>query len=132
MSDPKLQEGSRKSLRRLSRDYPSKEDLEKLIDDMKGDASDRTIAIVAVANVETALGKLISVHLHHQDDDTLDRLHERDGPLSSLFSKIELAYAMGLISNVDRTQLHVFRRVRNDFAHSPRTSRSRPRASRIT
>ena len=48
----------------------------------------------------------------------MDRLHGGEGPLSTFYAKIELAYALGLISDMDRLDLHVIRSVRSDFAHT--------------
>ena len=80
--------------------------------------SDRSVAIIAAANLELILSDLILQHFIHADDVTVDRLLNQDGPLST-FSQIELAYAMGLIIEDDRRELHNIRRICNEFAHSP-------------
>lgn len=50
-------------------------------------------------------------------------LFEDTGAALSTFSaKINLAYAMGLISNDESKQLHAMRKIRNTFAHSVKTT----------
>jgi hypothetical protein len=61
--------------------------------------SDRIVAILAVANLEALLAQTIEQLLDNHDDDTMDRLHGPEGPLSTFFSKIELAYALGVVSD---------------------------------
>jgi DNA-binding MltR family transcriptional regulator len=109
---------SRKTLRRQQRQSMKSEDLHKFIDDVRSDGSDRAIAVVAVANLDAGLSELLAISLPRNDDDTMDRLHANDGPLARLYAKIELAYALELISDEQRTQLHIFRSIRNDFAHT--------------
>lgn len=79
--------------------------------------SDRSIAIISGANLEAWLSLLICHKLKNGDDDTLDRLHASEGPLSDFHRKIELAYAMGLIGETDRVELGKIRKIRNKFAH---------------
>lgn len=40
-----------------------------------------------------------------------------NAPLSTFSSKIELAFRMGMISDENRTSLHLVRKIRNQFAH---------------
>ncbi|MFZ1107438.1 MAG: hypothetical protein WAN43_03675 [Rhodomicrobium sp.] len=80
--------------------------------------SDRSICIIAVANLEAWLADLICTKFAYSDVDTLDRLYRPEGPLSTFSCKIELAYAMGLISDEDRLELNKIKNIRNDFAHN--------------
>ena len=40
------------------------------------------------------------------------------GPLSTFYAKIEVAYSLGLIDHREKITLHAIRNVRNEFAHS--------------
>jgi DNA-binding MltR family transcriptional regulator len=51
------------------------------------------------------------------DPEVVDRLLGRTRPLSSLSSRIDLAYCVGLIGPAARTDLNTIRDIRNDFAH---------------
>ncbi|MFQ5804440.1 MAG: MltR family transcriptional regulator [Candidatus Methylomirabilales bacterium] len=41
------------------------------------------------------------------------------GPLATFDARIEAAFALGLISELERRRLELIRRIRNDFAHVP-------------
>ena len=45
-------------------------------------------------------------------------LFEGNGPFSTLSSKIDVAYALGLLSSEERRELHLLRKIRNEFAHA--------------
>ena len=81
-------------------------------------ASDRSAAILLASFVERILEFTISRLLPNQDEATLKALKGRDGPLNGFFSKIYLAYAMGIIPDYIRDELDAIRRIRNTFAHS--------------
>jgi hypothetical protein len=81
-------------------------------------SSDRSSAILLSAFVERMLELNITLRLPRRDEASLDRLTGRDGPLNSLFSTTQLAYAMGIISYDVRNELDCIRKVRNVFAHS--------------
>lgn len=79
--------------------------------------SDRGAAIIGLAWVEEALQAALESFL--EDDKTArDRLFRPSGPLSSLSAKIDLARLLGMITAVIAADLHVLRKIRNDFAHS--------------
>ena len=49
------------------------------------------------------------------------RLFRPEGPLGSFSARIDLAYALGLIGKKAARDLHLIRKIRNDFAHDPKT-----------
>jgi len=111
---------AKRSLRKLSRDALNPKEDRALFYQEAMSGSDRSAAIMMGAIVENALGSLITLHLKRRDKNTIEALYERDGPLSTFFSVINLAYAMGLINKPVSESLHSIRRIRNVFAHSSR------------
>jgi DNA-binding MltR family transcriptional regulator len=80
--------------------------------------SDRGCALLAAAYLEYELGMLIQVFLI--DDATLVKDFFRGtGPLATFSARIDTAYLFGLIPRAVRQDLHLIRKIRNDFAHHP-------------
>lgn len=86
-----------------------------LIDEMNGQ-SDRGVAIVGAAWVEEAISASIESFLL-SDPKTWQRLFGRNGPLATLSAKINLSRLLGLISDTTKSDLHIIRDIRNEFAH---------------
>ena len=86
-----------------------------LIEEMEGQ-TDRGVAIVGAAWVEEAMSTAIESFLH-SDPKSWQRLFGVSGPMSTLSAKIDLARLLGIISEVIRSDLHILRDVRNEFAH---------------
>ena len=107
------------SLRRLSRQEPTNEELTETLQSIV-DLPDRMAAIIMASLVESDLEKLIIMNLPIKDKDMVAALTERDGALSTFFAKIDLSYALALVSSASRNNLHCIRRIRNAFAHAPR------------
>ena len=51
------------------------------------------------------------------DKAAIDELFHHLGPLASFSGRIELCYALGLLPNQARRDLHLIRKIRNDFGH---------------
>ncbi|EXI66040.1 MAG: hypothetical protein AW08_02779 [Candidatus Accumulibacter adjunctus] len=78
--------------------------------------SDRGAAIVGAAWVEEAIA--YSLHeVLEKDDRSWKRLFGPAAPLSTFSAKIDLARLLGLMTDTIRTDLHVIRDIRNEFAH---------------
>jgi hypothetical protein len=76
---------------------------------------DRTLAIVGGAELDESLRCLLLSFM-------VDAAPSRElvnGPLGTFYSRIQCAYALGLISVDELADLHVIRRIRNHFAHGP-------------
>jgi DNA-binding MltR family transcriptional regulator len=86
-----------------------------LIEEM-AEQTDRGAAIVAAAWVEEAMSAAIESFLH-SDTKAWQRLFEGNGPLATMSAKIDLARLLGLITETIRSDLHIIRDVRNEFAH---------------
>jgi DNA-binding MltR family transcriptional regulator len=80
--------------------------------------TDRAAAVLAVAYLDNRLAKLLRSKFVSQHK-LIDSLFDGQGGLSSFSAKISLAFAVGLISLPTAEDLHLIRKIRNDFAHKP-------------
>jgi DNA-binding MltR family transcriptional regulator len=112
----------KRTLRTLDKDdITSVEEWAQIAQEIAG-VSDRSAAILVAAHVDVALSHLIEAELFLPlEEDALKPLYERDGALSTFFSKIHLGYAMFLYDDKTRDDLEVIRRVRNAFSHVRRS-----------
>lgn len=78
--------------------------------------TDRGCALMAAAYLDDALSELLKKNLI-KDKKISDRLFESNQPLGNFSSKIDVAYALGLIGKNICQNLHLVRKIRNDFAH---------------
>jgi DNA-binding MltR family transcriptional regulator len=81
--------------------------------------SDRAAAIVAGAMLDDALKALIEAILVKPIKKEHSILHGDCAPLGSFSARINAAQQLGLISNYLARDLHVVRKIRNEFAHHP-------------
>ena len=81
-------------------------------------ADDRAVALVGSAFLDMQLGSLIQRSLVVGTDCGLVLTDPR-APLSDFASRIEVAFGFGLIADHQKEDLHLIRRIRNDFAHHP-------------
>lgn len=81
--------------------------------------SDRGCALMAAAFLDDALRGLLEKSFV-DDARSSKRILEGGGtaPLATLSAKIDMAYLMGLIDRRVRQDIHLIRKIRNDFAHS--------------
>jgi Mannitol repressor len=77
--------------------------------------TDRSAVLLSTSFLDNKLEEGIRVFL--VDDDIVNKLFEGYAPLSTFSAKIDLAFAIGLISKETRQDLHTIRRIRNHFAH---------------
>lgn len=111
---------AKKSLRDLSRErHISSLELAGVFLELEH-SSDRGAAVLASAQVQDALSSLVLMHFETTSRDVVETLYDRNGPLSSFFSVIHLAWAMGLVDKEMVGYLNFVRRIRNTFAHAIR------------
>lgn len=80
--------------------------------------SDRASVILAAALLDSALETLLKTRLVPSataNDTLLDGAY---APISSFSARIDLAYRIGLISAKLSRDLHLIRKIRNNFAHN--------------
>jgi DNA-binding MltR family transcriptional regulator len=81
--------------------------------------TDRGCALMAAAYLDSELEQLIRKYL--VDNETVkSELFAHSGPLGSFSSRIDMAYLLGLIGPKGRRDLHLIRKVRNEFGHVAR------------
>jgi len=97
---------------------PSKADVFARYADQLQVESDRGAVLVAAALLDAALEKAIRARLVDPYRGN-DRLFDvPNAPLQSFSSKIEMAFRIGIIVEGMAKALHIFRKIRNDCAHS--------------
>jgi Mannitol repressor. len=79
-------------------------------------ASGRGTALLATAWLDDALDQFVRSRCL-DDAAVLRFLFENRGPLESFYSRIQVAYAFGLIGADVRNELNLIREIRNEFAH---------------
>jgi len=80
--------------------------------------NDRSIAIVAGALIDDALKETIKARLLPAAKKERCVLTGGNSPIGSFSSRIDLCYQLGLISELMQRDLHIIRKLRNDFAHN--------------
>lgn len=83
--------------------------------------SDRGAVLAAAAYIDDLLGKTIAAFLVDGAKVT-ELVAEYPGPLSNLSARTLAAHALGLISNDERAEIDLIRKVRNEFAHAVKMS----------
>lgn len=78
-------------------------------------------ALLAAALLDQELEATILTKMRPLSKKKHDRLFLGFGPLSELAAKIELAYALGLITDQIYTNMRAIKKVRDTFAHAPKT-----------
>ena len=98
-------------------------DVAAFCDDLAGE-SDKGAAILASADLdsdlESKLIKFIEIEVE-LDIDERNLLFGESGPLASLGAKARLWHAMGLYGKVTRDDIIIISRIRNAFAHTPKS-----------
>jgi mannitol operon repressor len=78
--------------------------------------TDRGAALVGAALIDTRLDAVLRSHL--VDSKAVDELMEGgNAPLGTFSSRIKMAYALGLITELEFDECEIIRRIRNYFAH---------------
>ena len=81
----------------------------------RGQAASVLTTIGAIEDVLDAVIKSRMVVLSRKME---SRLFRGYGPLSTFAAKIDIAFALGLLSDQDYADMQIIRKVRNEFAHS--------------
>jgi hypothetical protein len=78
---------------------------------------ERAAVVVGAARLDLALEHLLKKAMHPHPGGS-DNLFDQERPLGTFFSKIALAYRLGLIDKDVEQALQLVRKIRNNFAHS--------------
>ncbi|NCC22314.1 MAG: hypothetical protein EOM26_07610 [Alphaproteobacteria bacterium] len=80
--------------------------------------TDRGCALMAAAYLDDQLSALLA-KCFVEDNAVQQQIFSNSGPLGTFSSRIDLAYLLGLIPQRVRRELHLIRKIRNDFGHNP-------------
>ena len=107
-------------LEKFLEDHPEHRRAYELFQEM-ADETPRGMVLIIAAEMDRMLGLAIRYFLN--DGAGLKELDkDNQGPISTFSSKINLAHALGIISDEEHRDLHLIRKVRNEFAHSSSVS----------
>jgi len=79
--------------------------------------TNRGCALMVASFLEHKLGRLLEAILV-DDSKVVSELFSHSGPLGTFSSRIDIAYAMGLIGPATRRDINLIRKIRNEFGHS--------------
>ncbi len=79
--------------------------------------SDRGSVLMAAAFIEDKLGCLLELYFI-ENEKVCKQLLNGNGALATFSSKIDLTFLLGLIPKNIFNDLHILRKIRNDFAHT--------------
>jgi hypothetical protein len=95
----------------------SADDVTAFLEELKTQ-TDRGAAVIAAAVLDEILQMLLVARFIEIGSERKDAIFTKIGaPLSSFSAKIELAFALGIMSNEARLACHLIRDIRNKFAH---------------
>lgn len=77
---------------------------------------DRSIAIIGGTFLEIALENILRGFLPENDKE-VEKLFGFNNALGNFSSKITMSYSLGLIEVIVKSDLHLVRKIRNEFAH---------------
>jgi len=83
-----------------------------------GEQAQSAFAIWSAAIIEDYLANVLAFYMPNLSNRLREKLFSGYGPFSSFSAKIDVAYTLGLITSDMRRDLHVFRGIRNTYAHS--------------
>ena len=104
----------------LSREPLTIEESHALTAALSADAHPITAAVLGSSSVEHELELSLRKRIPRRDETLWKVLTADVGPLSSFHRKIEMAYALKIVDEKTRNDLHIVRNVRNAFAHARR------------
>jgi DNA-binding MltR family transcriptional regulator len=80
--------------------------------------TDRGCALMAAAYLDGELEQLFRAALV-ADAKSVDDMLDQSKPLGTFSSRIDMAFLLGLIGRQAKRDLHIIRKIRNDFGHDP-------------
>lgn len=102
-------------MKRLTDNAEAQKRMEILIKEIEVQ-SDRGVGIVGAAWLEEIITVSIEGFLQ-QAPKAWERLFKGNGALATFSAKIDLVRLLGLVSETIRSDLHIIREIRNEFAH---------------
>lgn len=90
-------------------------EFDKLFTYDQGD--DRNIVIMGGTFLELALEHVLR-GFFPEDNPEVEKLFEVNGALSTFSNRISMAFSLGLVDKTVKDDLHIIRKIRNEFAHN--------------
>ena len=81
-----------------------------------GEESERGMVLISTGFLEEQLKTMLLAYFV-DDKSLVDFVDGGNAPLGSFTARITACYALGLIGKAEHDDLHILRRIRNDFAH---------------
>ena len=78
--------------------------------------SDRGMVLAGAAYIDNALAQLLQSYF--VDEPVVQKLFSGNAPLSTFSSRIEIAFALGLIDSGIQRDINLIRKIRNECAHT--------------
>ena len=78
--------------------------------------SDRGCGLMAAAYLDEAIKEMLALYMVN-DKRLIKDLFNGQSPLATFSSRINLAFALGKLSKEAKNDLHIIRKIRNEFAH---------------
>lgn len=119
----------REKIRPLEETHPHLKDFAAFLEEFNKE-TERGAALAAAAFLDDLLLRIISAFLR-QTDASSDLLNGFNAPLGSLAARIAASYALGLISDDERDECDLIRKIRNEFAHKVKMSFETERIRRL-
>lgn len=98
---------------------------DELIDDILDEKSDRALIIYSCSIIDDQLYEILKMYLIDSKE-SKDELLLGDSPLSTLSSRIKIAYRLGIIDVSFVRNLDLIRKIRNKCAHNVRLNIKEP------
>lgn len=89
--------------------------------DVQNKESPRGAVLVACSFLDELLRKIIDAFLIEDSDRNL-LLDTFNAPIGTFSARIKIAHCLGLISDEERNDCDILRKIRNEYAHNHRTS----------
>jgi mannitol operon repressor len=84
--------------------------------------SDRGLVIIAASILDHLIARLIEVFVVYDPPATKKLLDDPFSPLGNFAPRTLAAYSLGLISKDERDDLDTIRKIRNEYAHEPKST----------
>jgi hypothetical protein len=110
----------RKRIKPLAVTHPHLKDFSDFLPEFNKE-TERGAALAAAAFLDDLLQQTLAAFLI-EGETTSKLLNGFNAPLSSFAARIAAAHALGLISDDERAECELIRKVRNEFAHKVKTS----------
>lgn len=107
-----------KGLKELREREPTEAQMDALYGEIVGEKNDRGAALIASAQLEEGLERLIKSRLVPMSSERISGLFEYSGPMDSFSTKTSIAFAFGIIDAEVRRNCDYIREIRNTFAHA--------------